>query len=162
MNKILLTKKLDNSHHGGRTRIQQAPFSAYPISFARQSRIVRPRDRYRRCSKECRTSDQWTSARTRLPRREPRWCFYREQEPKEFRIFASYRWTGYPLIKNTVQSRKSGGPTAAGFLTLCVVLFFGRRLLPYNLQRISAIELATVNVVSILIVGARVLVRSGY
>ena len=43
---------------------------------------------------------------------------YRRKELRRFQIFASARWTGYPVINNTVQSSKSGGPLAAAWAVL--------------------------------------------
>jgi len=43
---------------------------------------------------------------------------YRGKELRKYQLFASSRWTGYPLINNTVQSSKSGGPVAAAWAVL--------------------------------------------
>jgi glutamate/tyrosine decarboxylase-like PLP-dependent enzyme len=43
---------------------------------------------------------------------------YRGRELRKFQAFVSSRWTGYPLVNNTVQSSKSGGPVAAAWAVL--------------------------------------------
>ena len=38
---------------------------------------------------------------------------YRDKQLRQYEMFASTRWAGYPMINTTIQSTKSGGPLAA-------------------------------------------------
>ncbi|WDL95945.1 pyridoxal phosphate-dependent decarboxylase family protein [Alicyclobacillus sp. ALC3] len=38
---------------------------------------------------------------------------YRDAQLRQYEMFASTRWAGYPMINTTIQSTKSGGPLAA-------------------------------------------------
>jgi glutamate/tyrosine decarboxylase-like PLP-dependent enzyme len=63
----------------------------------------------------------------------------RGKELRKFQIFASSGWTGYPLINNTVQSSKSGGPVAAAW---AVLHYMGNeRYLEFARAKLSATRL---------------------